>query len=231
MAKNKLTLHVNQHRPLPNSNALKRIMELVERTPEAARYFERQFETLLIAAKLQSHEMRTVVNRFTQGVQAQQGNSSLWWQGNGVPLPQDNASNALAKERIRSLSAADVTLTIAISPDAQIKRGYLLDGQAVPMASSEETKLDDVFKFWLSKHGLIYNEQGVYRQTPDEHGHTPMLSGEALEVLMRDPKEGFKAYVKEKNPDLDIRIRYRPYSEETPAMEPARDADVSFKQA
>lgn len=189
---------------LPSKEVLVELMDLVNHSPESAKYLSENFKAIL-EKKRMLEKFNALANKFdayTQEVQLGESPGTNIWRGE---QPLSNYANA-SEQRVRAVEnktpppeGAVVAVGIEFGADKKLNRGYMYNEQPADAKATE--RLDLSFHAWLARVGLLCRDQIIYLGT--EQGDIKKNeAGEPLRVSLDEFKQraeaegsGLKSYL------------------------------------
>lgn len=196
-------------KPTPDGDAVKKAAEVVETTPESITYlFERAEKSGVLTPELQSmfEDMAKVAENMRDFFA---GGDIMG--GTEPPTPfiaLQTAYNEKAAEALQTqIQDQRVDTTYSIKEDGTMLRGYAVNGKQLDDKNEKEHKvmdnLDTMLKAWMAQQGIFYLEGKLYAANAkgeiqkDNKGNKIHLDARQFDGLVRDPKNGFAAFMKQ----------------------------------
>lgn len=204
---------------VPDSNQIKTIMKLVERSPEGADYFcqrlETTFKNAVVLDKPVFQSMLDRVKSFRdQVVYNSELGADAWAAENiSATLYQNYLQHSaeLAVNEVSHQLTGDLGVEVAVGKGGEILRGYTDGGKPIVDPDLRDS-LDKAFNAWLAtneiktKDGILYKAtiDGVIRQK--EGGGEMVADAKKVQELIMDARDGLQNYFVEKQhiPTKDV---------------------------
>jgi hypothetical protein len=183
--------------PLPTKEATLSLMQLAERTPEAAEYLYNRFKKILNG---QLPEVLVAMKSFWESVVNQFTSTANPMAGQSVATPAENLERAVAAPEPNPIppGAKQISLHIQIGDNSRMERGYLVNNKRL---KDPETMgyLDGLMKRWIAKSKLVREGHIMYDvpERKDEFGKRIPISPEQLKEKFEHPTEGIKPFIRE----------------------------------
>jgi len=183
---------------LPSQDAVWSVMQLTERTPEAAEYLYHQFKKILNG---QLPEVLMAVKAFWESVVKQFSLDTNPMAGEMVFSPEEKREHLVAAPLPEPTPSAaqQINLDIQIGDNSRMERRYRVGDKLVD--SSSRTYLDGLMKSWIAKSKMVRELHIMYpsKPTQDEFGKKIPISPEKLQEKIEDPSEGITPYINQQS--------------------------------
>ncbi len=174
-------------------------------TPRGAEYFEERVIEMLTKAKMidKFHDLVEDVKVLTQSIVSDGSNTSAWSGSTGLDTTSfERYQKVLAERFVQQFKDREIVFDFALSDQAEILRGYTVDGE--PISDEESKELDRLYNAWLAEKGMVTYKGVIYDSTSEgkikqEKGQNKRANAEKLRDLIRDKKEGLSTFIDSKN--------------------------------
>ena len=202
---------------VPSQQSLMNAMQ-VATTADAAQYLYERFKDRVEQAKL-GEKLATLVQEVSQFadyvVLQRTSNAKPWTGDSNIPSGFENLQQNLAASVVQKVSDEPITLDYAVSSDSQFIRGY--SSEEGGLDEEKTASMDTLFNAWLVDNQMI-NQDGVIYEVDkdgqikvDSQGQPRRVDPDKLRALVRDPSDGFGAYVSAKQASVQITTRLQSY--------------------
>jgi hypothetical protein len=212
--------------PIPSSASLKKCMEIIT-NPDAAKAFVDKLCSQLDKAKLRGKFESLIEDIKAFAAAVGKGNpSGDAWSGR-EPLQTsvfNNYQDAIATSSADIFANQDIRFDFAISDEAEILRGYSIDGKVIEPEEAKE--LDKLYNAWLAEKGILTKDGVLYEATSkgeikQEKGKNKRISEEKIRGLISDTKSKFADYVRSKNDTIQVKTVARDAPEKNQQQTPS----------
>lgn len=207
----------NNDRKTPDREAVKRLLDVAEFTPEGLSHVCDQNEQSGVLAP----EMQT----FIEGAVAIATSSRAIFEGKDVmggeepptqfiALQEAYQSQALASLQQDGSANKSTTMSIDVKDDGTMLRGYSQDGKPLDSenASSRKTinNFDAMAKSWMAKQNIFYQDGKLFaannkgEMKKNAKGEPVTFLPEDFRKVLRDPVEGMMAFMKKLGVNMQL---------------------------
>ncbi|KTD32585.1 hypothetical protein [Legionella israelensis] len=205
---------VVEKREFPDKKAMEKAMELARQSAEAAQYLYQSFKKMVEKYKL--FDLKGLVEelkKFAELVDSEHASKGIW-DGKKVSTAieniQQHLANSMSKQLKESVGDKEIRHDIAISDDAELRRGYSTNKESVGKETAKQ--MDTMFNNWLAKHGFI-NKKSVIYKFNEESKQYERADASELRSLLNSKEEGFPKYMKEQG--FNLNTYQQPYTAKT----------------
>jgi hypothetical protein len=191
---------------LPSKEAVVSVMELAERTPEAAEYVCYRFEAILIAEKAlaQFSELMEGMRAYAASV-LQQMTFGNFWKSESIPSifanreQQQISAATPPKAADAPRTTLQVVMRVILGEEGQLERRYASGGKKLDDAN--RTYMDSMVKGWIAEEKMIRHEHVMYEATDDGQikkdakGQPICVSQDVLREKLQSQDRGLVAYI------------------------------------
>jgi hypothetical protein len=179
---------------LPTKEAVLSLMELTERTPEAAEYF---YNRMKIVLNGQLPEVSEAMRTFSENVEKQGTLNSNPMAGDVVLTLSEvrEVMEAPITPEVIPADAKQIDLDIQIDERSRMERRYTVNNQ--PVESELGGYLDGLIMRWIAKSKLVRVDHIMYpvSEKKDEFGKSIPISSEELKEKLEDPTKGVVSFI------------------------------------
>lgn len=228
---------------VPDSNQIKAIMKLVERSPEGADYFCQRLETSFKnAGVLDKPVFNSMLDRVSSFRDQVRFNSELGadpWAAQNISATVYKDFHvhlaALAGIEVKHQLSGDLGVEVAVGNDGKILRAFIDGDQPISDTNLQEA-LDKLFNAWLAENNIKTKGSVLYEATIDgkirqkEGGGDMVADAKKVEALLRDANKGLQSYFEERGIPTKEVIQ-RDYSKVAEASAPAQEKSAPNRSA